>query len=188
MQTKNILILLALLLILFLTLLGLRLFKPEFTCWPYCGRLSNQPVACTMDARICPDGTAVGRQGPNCEFAPCPDPKSDAKIRSLNITSGQTISSPLVIRGKARGSWFFEGSFPILLVNWDGLIIAEAIAQAEGEWMTEDFVPFRAELFFTKPENPTNQNYARRGAIIFKRDNPSGLPEHDDAYELSINF
>ncbi len=29
-------------------------------------------VACTMDAKICPDGSAVGRQGPNCEFTPCP--------------------------------------------------------------------------------------------------------------------
>ncbi len=31
------------------------------------------PVACTMEAKLCPDGTAVGRVGPNCEFAPCPD-------------------------------------------------------------------------------------------------------------------
>ena len=30
------------------------------------------PVACTMDAKICPDGSAVGRIGPDCEFAPCP--------------------------------------------------------------------------------------------------------------------
>ena len=29
-------------------------------------------VACTEEAKICPDGTAVGRQGPNCEFAACP--------------------------------------------------------------------------------------------------------------------
>lgn len=29
-------------------------------------------VACTMDAKMCPDGSAVGREGPNCEFAPCP--------------------------------------------------------------------------------------------------------------------
>jgi hypothetical protein len=29
-------------------------------------------VACTMDAKICADGSAVGRSGPNCEFAPCP--------------------------------------------------------------------------------------------------------------------
>lgn len=31
-----------------------------------------QQRACTDEAKICPDGTAVGRTGPNCEFAPCP--------------------------------------------------------------------------------------------------------------------
>ncbi len=31
-----------------------------------------EPVACTMDAKMCPDGSYVGRQGPNCEFAACP--------------------------------------------------------------------------------------------------------------------
>jgi hypothetical protein len=30
-------------------------------------------VACTMDARQCPDGSFVGRIPPSCEFAPCPD-------------------------------------------------------------------------------------------------------------------
>jgi|JI10StandDraft_1071094.scaffolds.fasta_scaffold671774_2 hypothetical protein len=27
---------------------------------------------CTQDAKVCPDGSAVGRTGPNCEFAACP--------------------------------------------------------------------------------------------------------------------
>lgn len=30
------------------------------------------PQACTMEAKLCPDGSAVGRTGPNCEFAECP--------------------------------------------------------------------------------------------------------------------
>lgn len=30
------------------------------------------PVACTMEAKICPGGSSVSRTGPNCEFAPCP--------------------------------------------------------------------------------------------------------------------
>lgn len=29
-------------------------------------------VACTMEAKLCPDGSYVGRRGPNCEFAACP--------------------------------------------------------------------------------------------------------------------
>jgi hypothetical protein len=29
-------------------------------------------MMCTTEAKICPDGSGVGRTGPNCEFAPCP--------------------------------------------------------------------------------------------------------------------
>lgn len=34
--------------------------------------VDNGGVACTEEAKLCPDGTAVGRQGPNCEFPECP--------------------------------------------------------------------------------------------------------------------
>lgn len=34
--------------------------------------IKNDPVACTMDAMMCPDGTYVGRSGPKCEFK-CPE-------------------------------------------------------------------------------------------------------------------
>ena len=32
----------------------------------------DNPVACTMEAKQCPDGSYVSRQGPKCEFKPCP--------------------------------------------------------------------------------------------------------------------
>lgn len=35
------------------------------------GTDQNQ-IACTMEAKECPDGSFVGRSGPKCEFAPCP--------------------------------------------------------------------------------------------------------------------
>ncbi len=47
---------------------------------------NNEPVACTLEAKICPDGTAVGRQGPRCEFTACPN--SDG---GLNATSTDTV-------------------------------------------------------------------------------------------------
>jgi len=28
--------------------------------------------ACTKEAKVCPDGSTVGRTGPSCAFAPCP--------------------------------------------------------------------------------------------------------------------
>lgn len=92
------------------------------------------------------------------------------------------IESPLEAAGRARGGWYFEASFPVVLVDWDGLIIAEGVATADGEWMTEEFVPFRATLEFETP------GYGERGALILRKHNASGLPEHDDALEVPIRF
>jgi hypothetical protein len=99
---------------------------------------------------------------------------------------GQVIASPLTVRGMARGFWFFEASFPVFLTDWDGRIIATGIATAQNEWMTEEFVPFEATLEFTVPSGPGEAR--NRGTLILQKDNPSGLPEHDDAREITIFF
>jgi hypothetical protein len=39
--------------------------------------LDGQTV-CTADAMVCSDGSAVGRTGPNCEFAACPSEGGEA--------------------------------------------------------------------------------------------------------------
>lgn len=94
----------------------------------------------------------------------------------------QDISSPLAIEGKARGMWYFEGDFPVELTDKDGNIIAETIATAQGKWMTEDFVPFKASL------NYQNAPDDERGYLVFHRHNASGLPEHDMKYRLPVIF
>jgi len=157
------------------------------------------PTACTMEAKICPDGNTVGRVGPNCEFAPCPiipEPIVTADEIQIHIDSkadfividtalrDTVVASPLTVTGKARGTWYFEASFPIIIVDWDGRIIGQGLGEAQSDWMTEDFVPFKATIEFTVA---TDTPY-RRGGIIFKKDNPSGLPENDDALEIPVQF
>jgi hypothetical protein len=39
------------------------------------GYPKTNTAGCTMEAKICPDGSAVGRSGPSCEFSPCPTTK-----------------------------------------------------------------------------------------------------------------
>lgn len=143
-------------------------------------------VACTMEARICPDGSAVGRTGPNCSFAPCPElpATEDDMIVITEPSAGAKLTSPARVSGYARGNWFFEASAPVSVVNWDGLIIGEGYVTAEGNWMTTEFVPFSGTISYTiDPNTPYD-----RGTIIFKKDNPSGLPEHDDAREIPVTF
>lgn len=107
------------------------------------------------------------------------------KINLINLETprpNEKISSPLIIKGQARGSWFFEASFPVYLTDWDGKIIAQGIASAKSDWMTTEFVPFEATLTFTADKNV----YSNRGSLILKKDNPSGLPQNDDALEIPV--
>jgi len=46
--------------------------QPTTIC-PNSTPTENNQVACTMEAKLCPDGSSVGRSGPKCEFAPCPE-------------------------------------------------------------------------------------------------------------------
>ncbi len=85
----------------------------------------------------------------------------------------ETVSSPLEISGEARGTWYFEAEFTVRLYDSAGNEIALGIARAEGDWMTEEFVPFNATLTFSEVASG-------KGTLVLEKSNPSGLPEHDD--------
>lgn len=112
--------------------------------------------------------------------------RNNLLIRVVEPSPGAVVSSPVKVRGTARGYWFFEADFPVDLVNWDGLIIGQHYATAQGEWMTEDLVPFEGTVEFEETEAITG--YSRRGAVILHKDNPSGLPEHDNAIEIPVVY
>ncbi|KKP82226.1 MAG: hypothetical protein UR83_C0055G0010 [Candidatus Moranbacteria bacterium GW2011_GWF2_35_54] len=63
----------------------------------------------------------------------------------------------------------------------NGNILAQTVAQAVGDWMVDDFVPFKAELIFDATQS-------KKGEIIFEKDNPSGLSENDQSFRLPILF
>lgn len=93
-----------------------------------------------------------------------------------------TVTSPLTVTGKARGNWYFEASFPVKLLDANDDVIASGVAQAKGDWMTEDYVPFSVTLTFKK------QTKGSSGTLVLMKDNPSGLPENEDARTLSVTF
>lgn len=109
----------------------------------------------------------------------------DPVFQMIEVTTplqNTQIASPLVVTGRARGSWYFEASFPIELYDQNSTLIGQAIAQAQADWMTTDFVPFTATLTF--PAQPTGS----MGTLILKKDNPSGDPQNDLNLILPIQF
>jgi len=107
------------------------------------------------------------------------------KMDLINLESpgpNQTVNiSPIPLKGQARGNWFFEGSFPVEIRDENGNIISSGIAKAEGEWMTEEFVPFTASLTVKTGFNGNAQ-------LILRKDNPSGIPELDDELHIPLRI
>jgi hypothetical protein len=94
---------------------------------------------------------------------------------------GDVVSSPLIISGKARGTWFFESTFPVKLLDAKGTVLAFGPASAQEDWMTAEFVPFKITLTFPAPSTDT-------GTIELHNDNPSGMPERDDLLVVPVVF
>ncbi|MDD5606206.1 MAG: Gmad2 immunoglobulin-like domain-containing protein [Patescibacteria group bacterium] len=98
-----------------------------------------------------------------------------------NVVPNQTISSPLKLEGRAVGQWYFEASFPVELKDGNGATIVTAVAEAQGDWMTEAFVPFEVTLKFTTPVTST-------GTLVLHKDNPSGEVSNDDELVVPVSF
>lgn len=118
-----------------------------------------------------------------------------AKITYKNATTdliqvelpfpGAVVGKDFSVIGKARGNWFFEASFPIEVLDKNGKRLAIGIAQPmNGDtWMTTEFVNFKADIQIP-------QTYIGPATLILRKDNPSGLVEHDAsiAFPITVEY
>lgn len=104
--------------------------------------------------------------------------------KNITVTkplANDQILSPLLVEGSAKGAWFFEASASIKVVDDKGIEIGNGSVQAVGDWMTEDFVPFKGKISFDKTSS-------KNGFLIFENSNPSGLKENAEEFKLPIKF
>ncbi len=102
----------------------------------------------------------------------------------IQVTSplpGSSLGTTFTVSGKARGNWYFEASFPIEVIGSDGTRLLQIPVQAEGEWMTTEFVPFSTSVMLPS-------TYRGAATLLLHRDNPSGLPENDASVAIPITI
>lgn len=102
-------------------------------------------------------------------------------VQSESPRPNQLVESPIEIMGTARGYWYFEATFPVILEDANGNIVAQGFATAQDDWMTEDFVPFTGELEFSGVETSI-------GNLVLQKSNPSGLSENEDELRIPVRF
>ncbi|TCJ19011.1 hypothetical protein EPD60_00935 [Flaviaesturariibacter flavus] len=92
--------------------------------------------------------------------------------------NGTVLHSGQIIRGKARGLFYFEAQFLLRLFDSSGRQLAMAPATAEGDWMTTSWVPFSGRLQW--------KNYNGPGRLVYEKANASGDPERDRSYSVPV--
>jgi hypothetical protein len=142
-----------------------------------CANFSEERQACEEEQGALDVDGLVDALAETLEIAPS---AYKDLIRVTTPLPGSDVTATLSLRGEARGSWYFEGSFPLAVVDREGDTIAQGSATAQGDWMTEDYVPFTATLSLPVFRQRTEAR------VILTKSNPSGRPEHEDSFEYRI--
>ena len=121
-------------------------------------------VISVLLAACSPASETHGERGTN---VPSAETSIPAEMTLDSPAPDEQVTSPVRLSGTTPGTWYFEGSFPVELVSENGRTLAEHHANAEGNWMTEEDVRFKAELAFSVDE-PT------KATLILREDDPSG--------------
>ena len=107
----------------------------------------------------------------------------DGHVQITNPTEGEEIVSPVVVSGSVTGGgWFFEGTFPMKVIDANGTVLGSGQAEAaQGEWMSTGTVLFSGIIPFLAPHSAT-------GTVVFSKDNPSGLPQNSGSFSVPVRF
>jgi hypothetical protein len=94
---------------------------------------------------------------------------------------GAVTGKSFTVKGRARGTWYFEASFPVEVLDKNGKRLTIIPAQAQGEWMTTEFVPFSVAV-------SVPSTYIGPATLVLHKDNPSGLPQNDASISFPITI
>lgn len=125
-----------------------------------------------------------------------------SRMITINVPQpGAIMGHSFVIKGHATGAWYFEGSFPVEIQNENGVVMQTLLAHATGGWIPLE--ASRKMQIITSREPLTGQvsplpsefsvdvsapYYTGPAKIVFKKANPSGLPENDASVTITITI
>lgn len=108
-----------------------------------------------------------------------PQPPDPAGMISVSAPEGDArVGHSFTVEGRARGTWYADGAFPVEIQNESGVVLVRASAKAAGDWMSPDFVPFSLEV--------ATPYYSGPARIVLKMANPSDRPERDTSISIPV--
>jgi hypothetical protein len=154
----------------------------------------NPPATGTNNAVVTDYATCVSAGFPIAQTSPetcsTPDgrtftdastPAQTNEAQIITPVTADIVTSPMTIKAKIPGSWFFEANVPIVLKDENGNILAQKGYMTSEDWMTTNLIDVNTTLSFKAPKT----DY---GKLEIHNDNPSGDPENDKVVYVTVRF
>ena len=154
-------------------LLGLDMFLMSSVA-----RQQKRQTACTMEAKVCTDGSVVGRSGPSCTFAPCAGaPKTFSVHLGQKILLEGIYITPLEVISDNRCPT------DVVCIQAGTIQVRTRLHSEGSEQITEltlhepvTFVGKRVELVEATPFPHTKKQIADTERLFEYRVSPTGAP------------
>lgn len=106
------------------------------------------------------------------------------KIYFENLKSGDEINVDFKILGKVPSNWFFEGMFPVRVLDVNGEEILLLYATTQDDIFNDEYVDFSVDLSSFVIDIDKDLIVVLR----FEKDNPSGLDVNSDKVDISVTL
>jgi hypothetical protein len=139
-------------------------------CPPLKRTYTNLCYAKKENAQNIVDGACVQTIGN--EYIEVSSPQANEKI----------VGSSVNVKARVLAPWLSEAVAPIEVTDFSGKVLGTGQIVGPNDWMTRNgWMQIETKVDF-------KNNGAKKGFVVFKKDNPSGDPKRDQQVKVPVNF
>lgn len=109
------------------------------------------------------------------------NPVGESPVQVLAPQVGDLVRNPLTVTGSAPSDWYFDGEFPIRLLDARGMVLGKSLARAQRGSTRANAVPFVARFTFRRART-------RDGVLILEKEIPSGRRTNPVLWRVPVRF
>lgn len=108
-------------------------------------------------------------------------PRPDAGVQVVSPRVGDVVRSPFTVTGTAPSDWYFDGEFPVRLLDSRGTVLGKSQAKSQRGWTRANAVPFVARFTFRRARTGD-------GVLILEKEIPSGRRTNPVVWRVPVRF
>lgn len=108
--------------------------------------------------------------------------EANSQVRNIKVGNNNFITSGSLVNGTARGNFFVNGKFLVVLINKNNQVLAASIAKALPTDVSTTWIPWEAKF----ASIPAQGNARQECTLILQNQNPTSDPNLTKVIRLPV--